>query len=52
MGVQKHNQDGSWSDAEALGPQGTVAKLEFWLRAKGLKRIPNAMARWDERKLG
>jgi hypothetical protein len=52
MNVSQQNPDGSWSEAEPLGPQGKIAKLEFWLRGNGFTRIPNALARWDERKLG
>lgn len=51
MNVQQ-NRDGSWSEAEPIGPQGWVAKLEFWLRGNGFTRIPNMLGRLDERKLG
>lgn len=46
------NKDGYYSQAEPLGPQGAVAKVEFYLRSKGLKTIPNLLAKWDERNLG
>lgn len=45
------NPDGSWSEAVPLGPQGWVARLEFWLRAKGFRRIAALLGRWDERAL-
>lgn len=51
MPTQRQNDDGSWSDAKPLGPQGWFAKLEFKLRDLGFTRIANAMGRWDERKL-
>lgn len=46
------DSDGNWVPAEPLGPQGWVAKVEFWLRARGFKRISNLLGRWDERNLG
>lgn len=49
---QQQNPDGSWSDATPLGPQGPVAKVEFWLRHRGATGLANLLARWDERKLG
>lgn len=51
-GVQRQNPDGSWSPAEPLPWMGPVAKAENWLRKHGLTRLANALARWDERKLG
>lgn len=50
--VLRQNDDGSWSEATPLPPQGAVAKVEFWLRSKGFKIIPNLFAKWDERGLG
>lgn len=50
--VHRQNQDGSWSPAEPLGMQGWKGKLEERLRGWGLKRLPNLLARWDERGLG
>lgn len=52
MSMHQQNEDGSWSEAKPIGPQGIVAKLEFWLRNRGFKRISNALGAWDERKLG
>lgn len=46
------NEDGNWKEAQPIGPQGFLAKVEFALRARGFKTIPDAIARWDERKLG
>jgi hypothetical protein len=46
-------KDGRWVEAEPLGPQGVVARVEFWLRARNrLPRVVRALARWDERGLG
>lgn len=47
----RQNADGTWSEAVPLGPQGWVAKLEFWLRAKGCRRVAALLGRWDERGL-
>ena len=45
--------DGTWAPVEPLGPQGVVAKVEFWLRARGrLPRLVRLLAWWDERGLG
>lgn len=45
--------DGNWVPAEPLGPQGIVAKVEFWLRAHNrLPWLANLLGRWDERNLG
>jgi hypothetical protein len=33
-------------------PQGWLARLEFSLRARGWRRLPNLLGRWDERGLG
>lgn len=44
--------DGRWAEATPMGPQGPGAKVEFWLRAKGFKRLAAALARFDERGLG
>lgn len=51
-GMHRQNTDGSWSPAEPIGPQGVVAKVEFWLRRHGFKRLANALGSWDERGLG
>jgi hypothetical protein len=40
--------DGSWVPAEPLGPYGPIAKLEFWLRARGRRRLANLLGRLDE----
>lgn len=50
--IEQQNTDGSWSPAVPLGPQGMVANIEFYLRSKGMKRLPDLLARWDERNLG
>lgn len=50
--VMKQNEDGSWSEATPLPVFGKVAMVEFWLRDKGFKTIPNLLAKWDERALG
>lgn len=53
MTNQQQNPDGSWGPATPLGPQGIVAKIEFWLRRHNkLPRVVDALARFDERKLG
>lgn len=51
MNIQQ-NEDGSWSPATPIGPQGVVAKVEFWLRSKGFVTVPNLLGKWDERNLG
>lgn len=50
--VVQQNEDGSWSEATPVPAQGAVAKVEFYLRSKGFKKIPNLLAKWDERGLG
>lgn len=52
MNPQKQNPDGSWSDAEPLPYTGWKARLEDRLRGLGWTRLPNLLARWDERGLG
>lgn len=41
-----------WREAKPVPYQGWKARLEHWLRAKGMKRLANLMAVWDERGLG
>jgi hypothetical protein len=43
---------GEWKPAEPMGPIGAVAKLEFWLRARGCKRLAGLLGRVDEIGLG
>lgn len=47
--VQKPN--GEWVTAEPLPMYGWKARLEERLRKRGWKRLPNLLARWDERGL-
>lgn len=46
------NDNGNWTEAKPIEPQGFLVKIEFAMRARGFKTIPNLIARWDERKLG
>jgi hypothetical protein len=46
------NRDGVWEIATPIPTQGLVARVEFALRDLGFYRLPNLLARWDERKLG
>lgn len=50
--IQQQNPDGTWSDAEPIPYIGWKARLEQRLRRRGLTRLANLMARWDERGLG
>lgn len=52
MSVGGQRPDGSWGPVEPLGPQGVVAKVEFWLRARRVPVLPRLLAWWDERGLG
>lgn len=47
--VMKMGKD--WIPATPLGPQGRVARMEFWLRQRGWWRLSRLLARWDERGL-
>lgn len=49
MNLAQH-PDGSY--AEPLRPRGLVARVEFWLRARGLRRLADGLGRFDERGLG
>lgn len=51
MNVMGQRPDGTWAEVEPLGPQGIVAKIEFWLRARGVPVLPRLLAWWDERGL-
>jgi len=44
--------DGRWVEAAVIPMQGVVARTEEWLRKRGFTRIPNLLARFDERNLG
>jgi hypothetical protein len=48
MPTLQQNPDGTWSPVKPLGPQGPVARLEFWLRARGFRRIARFLGRVDE----
>lgn len=49
--VHQQRPDGSWGPATPIGPQGPIAKVEFWLRARGWTRLANLLGRIDERGL-
>jgi hypothetical protein len=49
--VMTQDEDGNWVEAVPLGPQGPVAKLEFWLRDRGWTRLSHILGRFDERGL-
>lgn len=52
MSNLQQQEDGTWVEAIPIGPAGPVARLEFWLRARGLfPRIVKALAWLDERPL-
>ena len=52
MNVMGQRPDGSWGPVEPIGPQGIVAKVEFWLRARNrLPRLVRLLAWFDERGL-
>lgn len=44
--------DGTWGESTPGGLIGPVARLEFWLRNRGWKRLPDLLGRFDERGLG
>jgi hypothetical protein len=52
MNVYRQNDDGSWSPAQPIPARGIVARLEFWLRRRGFRRLANVLGAWDERGLG
>jgi hypothetical protein len=49
--ISKQNPDGTWTPAEPMGPQGPIAKVEFWLRARGWTRLAAWLGLIDERGL-
>lgn len=52
MSVTGQRPDGSRGPVEPLGPQGTVAKIEFWLRDRSrLPHLVRLLAWIDERGL-
>lgn len=48
MPTLQQNPDGTWSVAQPLGPQGRLARLELWLRARGHRRLAVLLGRIDE----
>lgn len=48
MSVYGQRPDGSWAPAEPLGPQGRIARLEFWLRDRGHHRLARILGEIDE----
>jgi hypothetical protein len=48
MPVSRQLADGSWVEATPLPPQGPVAKVEFWLRDRGFRRLSRFLGRIDE----
>jgi hypothetical protein len=49
MSNLQQQEDGTWVEAIAIGPRGPIARLEFWLRARGrFPRIVKALAWLDE----
>jgi hypothetical protein len=46
------NNDGSWSEAKPVGPQGPIARAEWWMRDHGHHRIALWLGRLDELGLG
>jgi hypothetical protein len=52
MPIHQQNPDGTWTRADAIPMQGWKARLEERLRRRGWKRLPNLLARRDERGLG
>ncbi len=52
MTTYRWDTERGWVPAEPMGPQGPVARLEFWLRARGWRRLSAALGRLDERGLG
>lgn len=50
--IHQQNPDGSWSPATPIPMRGWKARLEERLRRRGWKRLPNLLAKWDERGLG
>jgi hypothetical protein len=47
-----HAHSGEWRKREPIGPQGWKARLENWFRKKGMRRLADFIAAWDERGLG
>lgn len=47
-----HAPSGEYRESKAIPPAGWKARLEFWLRSKGFKRLADVMGDWDERGLG
>jgi hypothetical protein len=49
--LMQNPQTGQWEPAVPIGPKGPVAKVEFWLRARGWRRLASVLGRFDERGL-
>ncbi len=45
------DEDGRWVLAKPMESQGRIGRLEFWLRARGVKRLSHILGRFDERGL-